>query len=96
MAKIKTWKYVLVDFYYDFQRVPSNTQYVFNNQVINLPDLDKLFLHNFDKNEKEFLQHIFREVRRGIITMDYLSSVLPTGSNFSIPNLVKFDTITLL
>ena len=98
MAKLTSWKYVLVDFYYDFQRVPSNTPYILNNnhdQIINIPDLDKLFLHNFDKNEKDFLQHIFREVRSGTITMDYLSNVLPNGSNFSIANLVKFDTSTL-
>ena len=95
MAKLTSWKYVLVDFYYDFQRVPSNTQYLYNQQIIYIPDLDKLFQHNFGKTEQVFLQDIFRNVRNGTITMDYLSNVLPNGSNFSIPNLVKFDTSTL-
>ena len=95
MAKLTSWKYVLVDFYYDFQRVPSNTQYLYNQQIIYVPDLDKLFQHNFGKTEQVFLQDIFRDVRNGTITMDYLSSVLPNGSNFSIPNLVKFDASTL-
>ena len=58
--------------------------------------MDKLFLHNFDKTEQVFLQDIFREVKNGTITMAYLSNVLPDGSNFSIPNLVKFNTSTLL
>ena len=96
MAKLTSWKYVLVDFYYDFQRVPSNTQHLNNGEIIYLPDLDKLFLHNFDKTEQVFLQDIFREVKNGTITMAYLSNVLPDGSNFSIPNLVKFNTSTLL
>ena len=95
MAKLTSWKYVLVDFYYDFQRVPSNTQYLYNQRIIYVPDLDKLFQHNFGKTEQVFLQDIFRDVRNGTITMDYLSNVLPNGSNFSIPNLVKFDTSTL-
>jgi hypothetical protein len=95
MAKLTSWKYVLVDFYYDFQRVPSNTQYLYNQQIIYIPDLDKLFQHNFGKTEQVFLQDIFRDVRNGTITMNYLSNVLPNGSNFSIANLVKFDTSTL-
>lgn len=48
------------------------------------------------KTGQVFLQHIFRDVRNGTISMAYLSSVLPNGSNFSIPNLVKFDTSTLI
>jgi len=95
MAKLTSWKYVLVDFYYDFQRVPSNTQYLYNQQIIYIPDLDKLFQHNFGKTEQVFLQDIFRDVRNGTITMNYLSNVLPNGSNFSIANLVKFDASTL-
>jgi len=95
MAKLTSWKYVLVDFYYDFQRVPSNTQIEHNQQIMYLPDLDKLFQHNFDKTEQVFLQDIFRDVRNGSITMEYLSNVLPNGNDFNIPNLVSFDATTL-
>lgn len=95
MAKLTSWKYVLVDFYYDFQRVPSNTQIEDNQEIRYLPDLDKLFQHNFGKTEQVFLQDIFRDVRNGSITMEYLSNVLPNGNDFNIPNLVSFDATTL-
>jgi hypothetical protein len=91
MAKLKTWKYVLVDFYYDFQRVPSNTSVTRNGTITYVPDLDKLFLHNFDKTEEAFLQDIYAKVKNNTITIDYLSDVLPGGSNFGIQGLDKFN-----
>ena len=96
MAKLKSWKYVLVNFYYDFQRVPSNTQVNYNEIIRYVPELDKLFLHNFNKTEQEFLQHIYTQVKNDIITVDYLSDVLPDGDNFNIPGLIKFNQSNLI
>jgi hypothetical protein len=91
MAKLKTWKYVLVDFYYDFQRVPSNTEVNHNGTLIYVPDLDKLFLHNFGKTEQVFLQDIYAKVKNSEITIEFLNNVLPGGADFGIPGLVKFN-----
>jgi len=91
MAKLTSWKYILVDFYYDFQRVPSNVQVYSNGTYINVPDLDKLFLHNFGKTEETFLQHVYRDVKNDTINIQYLSNVLPLGSDFNIPNLNRFQ-----
>jgi len=96
MAKLKTWKYVLVDFYYDFQRVPSNTPVTRNGTITYVPDLDKLFLHNFDKTEEAFLQDIYAKVKNNTITIDYLSDVLPGGSNFGIQGLDQFNQSNLI
>jgi len=91
MAKLTSWKYILVDFYYDFQRVPSNAQVYSNGTYINVPDLDKLFLHNFGKTEETFLQDVYRDVKNDTINIQYLSNVLPLGSDFNISNLNKFQ-----
>jgi len=91
MAKLKTWKYVLVDFYYDFQRVPSNTEVNHNGTLTYVPDLDKLFLHNFGKTEEAFLQDIYAKVKNSEITIDFFNNVLPGGTDFGIPGLVKFN-----
>ena len=96
MAKLKSWKYVLVDFYYDFQRVPSDTPVTRNGTITYVPELDKLFLHNFNKTEKAFLQDIYAKVKNNTITIDYLSDVLPGGSNFGIPGLIKFNQSNLI
>ena len=96
MAKLKTWKYVLVDFYYDFQRVPSDTPVTRNGTITYVPDLDKLFLHNFNKTEEAFLQDIYAKVKTDEITIAYLSNVLPDGANFGIPELIKFNQSNLI
>lgn len=96
MAKLKTWKYVLVDFYYDFQRVPSNTPVTRNGTLTYVPDLDKLFLHNFGKTEEAFLQDIYAKVKNNTITIDYLRDVLPGGTNFGIQGLDKFNQSNLI
>jgi hypothetical protein len=96
MAKLKTWKYVLVDFYYDFQRVPSNTPVTRNGTLTYVPELDKLFLHNFNKTEQAFLQDIYAKVKNNTITIDYLSDVLPGGTNFGIQGLDKFNQSNLI
>jgi len=96
MAKLTSWKYVLVDFYYDFQRVPSNTlaTAIDNiNDIYYVPDLDKLFLHNFGKTEENFLKDLYTLIKtdttidisyflpnqgRSLITT---ANVLPAGSS---------------
>lgn len=96
MAKLTSWKYVLVDFYYDFQRVPSITQITRDGRISYVPDLDKLFLHNFNKTEVDFLQDIYAKVKNDTITIDYLRNVLPKGVNSKIPDLKKFDWSKLI
>jgi len=96
MAKLKTWKYVLVDFYYDFQRVPSDTPVTRNGTITYVPDLDKLFLHNFNKTEEAFLQDIYAKVKNSEITLQSLRDVLPDGANFNIPELIKFNQSNLI
>ena len=96
MAKLTSWKYVLVDFYYDFQRVPSNTRATASNNINDIyyvPDLDKLFLHNFGKTEENFLKDLYTLIKtnttidityflpnqgRSLITT---ANVLPAGSS---------------
>jgi hypothetical protein len=92
MAKLTSWKNILVDWYYDFQRVPENNIVPGpNNQgTILVPNLDNVFLHHFGKTEEDFLQDVFTKVRNNVITLNYLSNVLPGGANFGIPNLVPF------
>ena len=67
MAKLTSWKYILVDFYYDFQRVPSNSRVtgsnINNNNIYYVPDLDKLFLHNFGKTEENFLKDLYTLIK---------------------------------
>jgi hypothetical protein len=96
MAQLKTWKYVLVDFYYDFQRIPSNIPITISGRTMLAPDLDKLFLHNFEKTEEAFLQDIYAKVKNNTITIDYLSDVLPGGSNFGIQGLDQFNQSNLI
>ncbi len=92
MAKLTSWKNILVDWYYDFQRVPENNIVSGpNNQgTILVPNLDNVFLHHFDKTEEDFLKDVFTKVRNNVITLNYLSNVLPGGADFGIPNLVPF------
>lgn len=74
MAKLTSWKYVLIDFYFDFQRVPSNSQ-AYRDGSSNLeyvPSLDKLFLHNFGKTEADFLKELFALVQSGEIEFEDL------------------------
>ncbi len=80
MAKLTSWKYVLLDFYFDFQRVPSNSEAFRDflpNEVVYVPDLDKLFLHNFDMTEEDFLKDLFNLVKSGAITFE---DIFPDGS----------------
>jgi hypothetical protein len=92
MAKLTSWKNILVDWYYDFQRVPENNIVPMeNNQgTILVPNLDNIFLHHFGKTEEDFLKDVFTKVRNNVITLNYLSNVLPGGADFGIPNLVPF------
>jgi len=96
MAKLKTWKYVLVDFYYDFQRVPSTISLNISGRTMLAPDLDKLFLHNFNKTEEAFLQDIYAKVKNSKITLQSLRDMLPGGANFGIPELIKFNQSNLI
>jgi hypothetical protein len=96
MAKLTSWKYVLVDFYYDFQRVPSNTLATAIddiNDIYYVPDLDKLFLHNFGKTEENFLKDLYTLIKTDTtIDINYFlpneganlittANVLPAGSS---------------
>ena len=97
MAKLTSWKYVLVDFYYDFQRVPSNSRVTGsnnnNNNIYYVPDLDKLFLHNFDKTEENFLKDLYTLIKTNpTIDINYFlpnqgatllttANVLPAGTS---------------
>ena len=96
MAKLTSWKYVLVDFYYDFQRIPSNTQTTdkdYINEIYYVPDLDKLFLHNFGKTEENFLKDLYTLIKTDTtIDINYFlpnegvnlittANVLPSGSS---------------
>jgi hypothetical protein len=92
MAKLTSWKNILVDWYYDFQRVPENNIVPGpNNQgTFLVPNLDNVFLHHFGNTEEDFLKDVFTKVRNNVITLNYLSNVLPGGVNFGIPNLVPF------
>jgi hypothetical protein len=62
MAKLTSWKYVLVDWNYDFQRVDSDTNSTKNGETFLVPDLDKLFYHNFGKSEIDFLKDLYELV----------------------------------
>lgn len=96
MAKLTSWKYILVDFYYDFQRVPSNTRATAsnnNNDIYYVPDLDKLFLHNFGKTEENFLKDLYTLIKNNTnIDINYFlpnqgatllttANVLPAGTS---------------
>ena len=76
MAKLTSWKYVLVDWNYDFQRVRSDTPFTRNGQTFLLPNLDDLFYHNFGKSEIEFLKDL-RNLVVGNSSLD-VSYFLPT------------------
>jgi hypothetical protein len=90
MAKLTSWKNILVDWYYDFQRVPSDNVVRRWWGTLLVPNLDNVFLHHFDKTEEDFLQDVFTKVRSNVITLNYLSSVLPGGADYNIPGLVPF------
>ena len=92
MAKLTSWKNILVDWYYDFQRIPSDTQ-AYNsikNETITVPNTDNLFLHHFGKTEEDLLKDAYQKVINNVITLDYLSNVLPNGADYGIPGLVPF------
>jgi hypothetical protein len=92
MAKLTSWKNVLVDWYYDFQRVKSDTP-AYNartGETELVPNTDNVFLHHYGKTEENLLKEVFTNVKNGVITLDYLSSVLPGGANYNIPDLVPF------
>ena len=94
MAKLTSWKNVLIDWYYDFQRVPANTSVSLpnNNGTIFVPNLDNMFLHHFNKTEENFLKDVYTKVKSNVITVNYLSNVLPNGSDYNIPNLIKYTS----
>ena len=96
MAQLKTWKYVLVDFYYDFQRIPSSIPINISRRTMLAPDLDKLFLHNFEKTEEQFLQDIYTKVKNETITLVSLRNWLPNGPDFNISTLIKFNWSNLI
>lgn len=58
MAKLTSWKYVLFDWNYDFQRVRSDTSVTRNGETVLVPNLDNLFYHNFGKSEIDFLKDL--------------------------------------
>jgi hypothetical protein len=92
MAKLTSWKNVLVDWYYDFQRVKSDTP-AYNartGETELIPNTDNVFLHHYGKTEENLLKDVFTKVRNNVITLNYLSNVLPGGADFGIPNLVPF------
>jgi hypothetical protein len=74
MAKLTSWKYVLIDFYFDFQRVASDAEAgkEHQNKIDLVPELDRIFQHNFGKTEEEFLKNLFRIVRSGELTFEML------------------------
>jgi hypothetical protein len=74
MAKLTSWKYVLIDFYFDFQRVASDVEArnEHQNTIDLVPELDRIFQHNFGKTEEEFLKNLFRIVRSGELTFEML------------------------
>lgn len=78
MAKLTSWKYVLVDFYYDFQRVKFDNEFTRENQnnIVLVPDLDDVFLHNFGLTEIDFLQNLYNLVKNEKIT---ILDLLPNG-----------------
>ena len=81
MAKETSWKYILIDFYHDFQRVPSNSEAIRGDQVEFVPDLDKLFLHNFGQTEADFLKDLHANIKSGELTAE---DIFPEGI---IPNI---------
>ena len=76
MAKETSWKYILIDFYHDFQRVPSNSEATRGDQVEYVPDLDKLFLHNFSKTESDFLKDLHANINSGKLSSE---DIFPEG-----------------
>jgi hypothetical protein len=74
MAKLTSWKYVLMDFYFDFQRIPSNSEAYRDgsNTLEYVPSLDKIFLHHFGKTEADFLKELFTLVQSGEIKFEDL------------------------
>ena len=74
MAKLTSWKYVLSDFYFDFQRVASDAEALneHQNTIDLVPELDRIFQHNFGKTEEGFLKDLFRIVRSGELTFEML------------------------
>jgi hypothetical protein len=81
MAKETSWKYILIDFYHDFQRVPSNSEATRGDQIEYVPDLDKLFLHNFGQSESDFLKDLHANIKSGELS---LKDIFPEGI---IPNI---------
>jgi hypothetical protein len=93
MASQKSWQYLLAGFFYkDFQRVPSDTEVDFNGQPVLVPNADKVWLHNFDMTQEDFLKNIFTEVKARNITVESLAPWLPGGRYWHIPGLIPYKT----
>ena len=85
MAQQTSWTYLLAGhFYKDFQRIKSDTFIKKDGNWTDVPDADRIWLHNFRKTQKAFLRFIFDQVRSGKITVDSLRDVLPGGINWHI------------
>ena len=64
----------MIDFYFDFQRVASDAEALneHQNTIDLVPELDRIFQHNFGKTEEGFLKDLFRIVRSGELTFEML------------------------
>jgi hypothetical protein len=79
MAKETSWKYILIDFYFDFQRIPSNSEASRDGStdIEYVPELDKLFLHNFGQTESDFLKGLYAKIKSSELSID---DIFPDGS----------------
>ena len=93
MASKTSWQYLLAGFFYkDFQRIPSDTEVDFRGQNVLVPNTDKVWLHNFNMTQENFLKHIFTEVKAHRITVKSLTPWLPGGKYWHIPGLKPYET----
>jgi len=93
MANKTSWQYLLAGFFYkDYQRIPSDTEVDFNGQNVSVPNADKVWLHNFNMTQENFLKHIFTEVKAHNITVKSLAPWLPGGKYWHIPGLKPYET----
>lgn len=78
MAKETSWKYILIDVYFDFQRIPSNSEAKRDgsNNIEYVPELDKLFLHNFGQTESDFLKGLYAKIKSSELSTD---DIFPDG-----------------
>jgi hypothetical protein len=93
MASKTSWQYLLAGFFYkDYQRIPSDTEVDFRGQNVSVPNADKVWLHNFNMTQENFLKHIFTEVKAHNITVKSLTPWLPGGKYWHIPGLKPYET----